>query len=366
VSQPVGLVEVLDRDGRVRQAQPVHGWPLRIGRAIDNDLVLDDPHVAAHHAAVEQAHDGTLQLRVLPGRNGMRSGRRLLPAGAEPVALAALAAPAATAAAGASASASELAPPSPHTAAAGMPRAQGPIDLTAGHTRLRLRLAGEVLEPERALPDHRFGHQRTLGLALLLWLWIVAEQAITLDPGHKAADWLPPLLGVPLALAGGGLLWGMASKLFQHRFEFWPHLAVVVPGLLALEATTFVLQWASALSGWPGFSRLVTGANAAIALYTLWGHVRLVLPQHRRALGWAAAGAFVAGTAILLGLNQQRSERWFTELYSHVLPPPALMWHRPAAPEAFVRRAEQLKPTLDKSAAEAAAEQKERGEDDDE
>jgi hypothetical protein len=341
---PLALMEVLDRDGRTRQAVPVHAWPLRIGRAIDNDVVLDDPHAAPHHAIVELAADGTAQLRVLPGRNGLRCGRRRLAPGGEPLALDSLAA----------------------AGAAGAGGAPRPVELTLGQTRLRLRRAGEALEPERELHEARFGHARTLALALVLWLWVLAEQAIALDPGSKAADWLPPLLGVPVALTGWCLVWGLASKLFQHRFEFWPHLAVVVPGLLGIELATFVLQWASALSGWPGFARLVTGVNSAIALVTLWGHARLVLPHQRRALGWAAGAAYVAGAAILLGLNQQRAERWFAELYSAVLPPPALMWHTPTPRDAFVKRAERLKPALDKSTAEAAAEQKDRGDDEDE
>ena len=84
-------IEVLERDGRVRQSQPVPAWPLAIGRAIDNDLVLDDPHVAPYHAVIEAGPGGAPRLRVLPGENGMRCGRRLLAGGAEPVPLDALA-----------------------------------------------------------------------------------------------------------------------------------------------------------------------------------------------------------------------------------------------------------------------------------
>jgi hypothetical protein len=336
---PIALVEVLDRDGRARQWLPVHAWPLRIGRAIDNDVVIDDPHVAAYHAVVEAAADGSPGLRVLPGKNGMQSGGRHLAAGGEPLALSALAALAGA----------------------------GPLELTAGQTRVRLRLASDALEPERELPRGTWASQAsTLAIALVLWLWILGEQAIVLDPGSKVADWLPPLVGAPLALVGWCLMWGLASKLFQHRFEFWPHLAVVVRGLLAIEIVTAALLWASGLTGWPGFAQLVTGAAAAIGLVTLWGHARLVLPHQRRALGWAAGGAYVAGAAILLGLNQQRNERWFAELYSHMLPPPALMWQKATPREAFVKRAERLKATLDKSTAEAAAERKDKGDEEEE
>lgn len=346
----VARIDVLERDGRVRQSLPVTAWPLSIGRAIDNDLVLDDAHVAPYHAVIEEGPDGAPRLRVLPGRNGMRCGPRMLAAGAPPVPLESLSATAAGAAAAGSG------------AALG---ATGPIELSAGQTRLRLRRAGDVLEPELPLADATTdsgsGHASTLVLALLLWMWILAEHAIGLDPGSKASDWLPPLVGAPLALTGWCLMWGLASKIFQHRFEFWPHVAVAVRGLLAVEVANFVLLWLSALSGWPVFARIVTGAAAAIGVATLWAHARLVLPQQRRALAAAAVVAYLAGTGILLALNLQRHERWFGELYAHMLPPPGLMWHTPTPREAFVKRIERLRPALEKSAAESAAEEKARG-----
>lgn len=338
-AEPTGTlarIEVLDRDARVRHALSVAAWPVTIGRAIDNDIVLDDPHVAPHHAVIEAGPGGAPQLRVLPGRNGMRWGRRKLQAGGEPVPLGGPGQP---------------------------PAGGGAVELTAGLTRLRLRRAGDAVEPERELVAAGSDHLGTLVLALLLWLWILAEHAIGLDPGSKASDWLPPLVGAPLVLAGWCLMWALASKIFQHRFEFWPHVAVAVRGLLAVEVANFALIWLSSLSGWPGFGRLVTGATAAIGVATLWAHARLVLPQQRRALAYAAAAAYVAGTAILLALNQQRHERWFAELYAHMLPPPSLMWQTPTPREAFVKRAERLRPALDKSSAEAAADQKEKGDD---
>jgi hypothetical protein len=115
-----------------------------------------------------------------------------------------------------------------------------------------------------------------------------------------------------------------------------------------------------------GFVRASTAAAAAIGMLTLWAQASLVLPQQRRALGLAATAAYVAGAAILVSLNVQRNERWFAELYVSALPPPSLDWKAPSARAAFVKRAERLRPALEKSVAEAAAEQKERGDDVDE
>src|SRR5438128_261469 len=71
----LAVLELLDRDGHVRQFVPVRQWPVTIGRAIDCDVVLDDPHAAPHHASVTEV-DGSLRLVVDETRNGVLVGRR--------------------------------------------------------------------------------------------------------------------------------------------------------------------------------------------------------------------------------------------------------------------------------------------------
>ena len=68
----VALIEWLDRDGHVQRSVDVAAWPLSLGRALDNTVVLDDPHVAAHHARLAPDQTGQLQLQALPSRNGLQ------------------------------------------------------------------------------------------------------------------------------------------------------------------------------------------------------------------------------------------------------------------------------------------------------
>ncbi|GMV44944.1 MAG: hypothetical protein AMXMBFR66_03420 [Pseudomonadota bacterium] len=322
---PLALVEWIERDGRVRRALPVTAWPLTIGRAIDNDLVLDDPHVAAYHARLELDEAGTPHLLALPSVNGVQLGRTRLAAGGR----------------------------------AGL-RA-GDEGFTLGTTRLRLRLAGERLAPERPLARAP-RPARTLLLAALLWGWVLAGFALQFDPGSRLTDWLVPLLGLPAALAGWCTLWGLASKLFQHRFDFRPHLAVAVRGLLAIELVGFALPWAAALGGPAALSHLAPTAAAACGAAMLLAHARLVAPQQRRALAVVGWSAFAAGALVLLALNQQRQDRWFSELYVSALPPPQLLgWVRPVPIDAFVRGAAALRAPLDAAVRDAAAARDDEG-----
>lgn len=67
--------------GRFRRA-PVRGHTLRIGRAPDNDVVLDEPNVSWHHAELRPGEPPVLVDR--NSRNGVRIGNELL-RGAQPL-----------------------------------------------------------------------------------------------------------------------------------------------------------------------------------------------------------------------------------------------------------------------------------------
>ena len=56
------LLEAVDRDGLVRQSWRIEHWPVSIGRALDNTIVISDPHVAAHHATIDVVPGGDMRV----------------------------------------------------------------------------------------------------------------------------------------------------------------------------------------------------------------------------------------------------------------------------------------------------------------
>lgn len=309
----VALIEIIERDGRVRQQLDVRRWPLTIGRALDRDLVIEDPHVAAAHAVLTTDDDGALWLEVGDSHNGVRVGRRTLRAG-ERVAL----------------------------AADGEP-------LHFGLTRLRVRRAGDPVPAERPLVG--LSSPRTLAwtvaLTAALWLVLLAQHWIQTDPNSNLTQWLPVLMGPPGALALWCAAWALASKLFQHRFEFGAHWALAVRWLLGLSVTGIVLTVGAAALGAPLLFAAVGLVELAIVALGLFGHARLVLPTHARGLAWSFGAAFVVGIGVMMVMSQQREERLFGPLYMHVLPHPVLRLARPQTPEVFVERTKAWHDKLD-------------------
>lgn len=284
----VALIELLGRDGQVARCVDVWRWPLTLGRALDNHVVVDDPHVAPHHARLAIAEDGGLVLQALPSRNGVRLDGRPVN-GAAPVA-----------------------------AAGGL--------LQLGTTRARLRRSGTVLAPEKLLPRHLHGAPLPPPLlaAALVFTLLLANHWLTLDPGADYTAWLPALLGLPAFLAAWCGLWALMSKLFQHRFDFAGHLRVALPWLLALTLTDALWPLLGAALAAPGLWMLGSTLESVLLALLVRAHLAHLLPQHQRAVNASVATLALASLGLSMALTYRSNDSLVSTPYMSTLPPPAL------------------------------------------
>jgi hypothetical protein len=285
----IALIEVLERDGRSRRMLDVHVWPVTVGRALDNTLVLDEPHVAPHHLRLAPDAEGRLALQIGDSINGARLDDRQLAAGSRAVL-----------------------PP-------------GGALLQLGGLRLRLRLADELLAAERPLGQPAPGPLPLLAMALTWALLQAGERWVALDPGADPVLWLPWALGLPVGLALWCGLWALGSKLFRHGFEFAGHAAIALPGLLALALAELLLPLLAAALDWPLLWHLQKALlPGLIVALVLRGHLLLLLPQRSRAITALAGVTLLASLAWVGLLNQRQQGQWFADPYMRTVPPPAL------------------------------------------
>ncbi|WP_353093073.1 FHA domain-containing protein [Methylibium sp.] len=314
----LGLIELLDRDGAVAHRVPVLQWPVTIGRALDCDVVLDDPHAAPRHALLD-APDGALRLQVGDTVNGVRLGGRTLRAG-EATAL------------------------------------SGGSEWQIGRTRLRLRLAGEALAPElpwaAAPPVH--GRRLVIGLVLLL-AWVLGEHWLQTDPGDPFSSYLPVLVGTPVMLGVWCFLWALGSKLFTRHFEYLAHLQLALGVLLASLLLDALLPLAAFALSWESLARCGELITLALGCGLVWGHLSLILPTRRQMLAVGFATMFIVGAGLKLALNHQRSDRWFAPLYLSTLGPPALRLAPTVDTQRFIEQAGALRAPLEQRAMDTDA-----------
>jgi hypothetical protein len=336
------LLEVVDRDGVVRQAWRIDRWPVTIGRALDNTIVLSDPHVAAHHATLDvvagsDAAPGKVVVAAGETKNGVVVGGRLRVAGG---------------------TAREVADDGRD------------VELQIGRAHLRLRLPGHALGPEQPMTavvdtDHLW--LPTLGVAGAVLAVVLATTWIETDP-----DALARSLGtvVLTTIAGGAIwcgLWALLSKTFTRQSHFGWHVRVFVVASLVLLALSVVPPLLAFAFSWPwvtDFSFVAVYATAAAAIYC---HLLAVEPARRGLMRGVAATGFVVGVALSLWFNVQRTGRPGEELYMNHLFPPQLRVARPTSVDRFVGSLAPMQAILDRKAREQSGSDGDgRGDDDDE
>jgi hypothetical protein len=72
----IQISEVISDGAVSSRVFEVKQWPVTIGRALDNDLILVDPFVAPHHARIEKT-DESYKIVALQTDNGIELGKKV-------------------------------------------------------------------------------------------------------------------------------------------------------------------------------------------------------------------------------------------------------------------------------------------------
>ncbi len=310
--ETLALIETLDRDGQPRQILRVLQWPVRIGRAIDNDLVLDDPHVAPYHATLFSAEDG-VHVEPATTLNGVRFGRATVAPGT-----------------------------SPRLPVSGV--------MTLGAATLRVRLAGDALAPEQRLVDlHQIERRHAAVLVALIVfasIWEAFDLWLTTVPGASGSALARSYLSAPIALVLWCAAWAVGSMLFLRRFAFWAHLYVALTWLLVafvVDAVAGQLAFAFSMPSIEKAGRVVFVLALAVMM---WRHMGLLLPTRRRTVGLVIASAVVVSGGLTLFARSVGQEPLVGDLYLGTISLPAVRVARPQPVDSFVKSAAPLEKSL--------------------
>ena len=316
----LAVIERLDDHGQVLDVHRVHHWPQKIGRAVDNDLLIDDPHVAAQHASLaprrrsdeslastETVDDTLIELAVGDTLNGVS----LLPRKRRQKTL--------------------------HARSGQTLALMSGSEIQVGQTRLRLRLPGELLAPEQPLQaSHRPSAVFIPALALVGVAVLVLDQWTQSNPSTSWLEILSPVLAGPFALLLWCATWALFSKLFRGQFALGTHLRIALPWVVGLMLLVPVLNQASFAFSWPSLSRIVPLLEAAGGCALVWQHLSAIVPKRRWHLATSTALVFAAVTAYV-GYNHHQSEnRWFEQLYATTISLPAMRVAPAVSVESFM------------------------------
>lgn len=307
------FVEVLGRAGDVVQRHPVARLPATLGRAYDNDVILDDPYVAPHHLRLERDESGELALVDLDSRNGLFA----------------------------------LDPTTRVARAAPRPDARFRI----GHTQLRIRPRSYAVAAEREAAARRPWFRRP---AMLVGLYAAALACVLLYGFASTTERLEPLkLAMPavwatLAACVWSAGWAFAGKAMAGRGNFLAHTSIVWAALVLLLGAATVSGYAAFAFSSSAIDDATIVPIAVVIAGALFGHLTLVSRLPRRTLALAAGGIVLAlFGALSLAEYASKSDQPSRMAFLKEIKSPAVRLVPGASPEAFFAAAKDLKPKVD-------------------
>lgn len=304
-------IEVLGRHREVALRQRVTAAAITLGRAYDNDLVLDDPHVAAHHLRISRADDGRWIAEDLGSRNGLyadgETKRR------ERIAL------------------------------------DGAGALRIGHTILRLRSSGEAVPPELPLHGRRSPWPFALAAIVLVFALELFGLWLNETGEPKLIRYLTPVLTVVAIVAVWTTLWSVLSRVFSGHARFGLHLAILGIGLLAYSLYDQLGEFGAFALSWTALTTYQYVVGWSILAAICFFHLRAVSPTRLP----IKAVALVALAALGITMQSLKLSDWRSNYGQAVtlqrLEPPSMRLVGTQSPQAFFAQAAALQATLDQA-----------------
>lgn len=321
----LGYLEILDGKGAVSERIAVDSFPLTIGRAYGNQVIVDDPFVCPLHLKIFQDEQGRLLASDLDSVNGIYSA-----SSKDRVAQLVL---------------------------------QSGSQFRIGHTTLRYVSVDHPLAPtqvDRAVKASPLASPyaaAVAGVVLVLLLCLDAYLS-SVERVSFARIIGEPWITVSMLATWAGM-WALASRIIVSRFNFAAHVTIACLALLTISALGVVAEWTEFFL--PRVPMLwiagLFGYGAVLAAL-LYGHLGAASPLRRRSRLWAAGAIslVVVGTSAISDYAA-RSKFSTVMAFTGVVKPIDAAWLPATSVDEFFAGAEKIKKELDKLAQKAKSSQ---------
>ena len=207
-------VEILSRNQEIAARFRLPQAEARIGRGYNNDIILDDPYVAAEHLRLFRDGSGQLVVEDLGSANGVYLNgsaqrlARIIVDGKQPIRI--------------------------------------------GQTFLRIREANFVVEPERVGSPERKRFPVVLAAVLAVLLAGLDDAKIWLAQTAEVqpSTYLGPLLALGVTVLGWAGIWALLSRVFSGSSRFLRNLLITLTGGLAMTLYGWIAQFMAYALTW--------------------------------------------------------------------------------------------------------------------
>jgi FHA domain len=304
------FIELMTAAGDVAQRFRFDQLPIRIGRAYDNDIILDDPYAAAHHAIIELNQLEELTLRDLGSVNAIKQDHHR----------------------------------------DNFFVVNSDANYRLGHSELRIRPIDYKIPAEKLdESDHRWdGWRAAIVAVVIITVTALFEQWSSDYRDKNISEYLLTLVGVLTATAGWIGAWSLVNRLLSGRTRFGRHALIAASGLLATaiwETLSSLLAYAFSIESLATFT---AHPGIFIGAATIYYHLMSLGLKQSERIKYYVGGITLFASIIVLIQNYQSSHYLRDKLYMDVIYPPAVRLSGEITLEDLSKDIEGLKETADK------------------
>ncbi|WP_144393509.1 FHA domain-containing protein [Pleionea sediminis] len=285
---------------------------IRIGRALDNDIILNEPHVSPYHAELKLNDVGQWVIQDLNSINGIRNHSRKAVENGSII--------------------------------------ESGDTYLLGRSYISIWREDHPVEeawPLHSVEDlfHRISAPWVLALLVIGFVygeWLLANLSNyrELSPSRLTNQIIYQLL----VAVGWATAWSLSGRVIRHESRFYSHLAVTFIAAILMQWAPFILKILSFNGGYGLWNReILYFINGALFSLLLWCNFYLSMPQRpviriiwSNALAWGVVLIY-----LLPPIFDARSFRAFPMYDSSILPP-SVFWADTMSPEQFLQQTEQL------------------------
>jgi hypothetical protein len=312
-------IEVLARQREIVARQRAVGAVITIGRAYDNDVVLDDPHVAPHHVRLLRAQDERWRADDLGSLNGI-SATGVRQRHAKSILL------------------------------------DGDTVLRLGQTGIRVRSSEYAVPPERPLAHDAQARWFFALVCLAALLGLTSLQSWLSQTGSfKLIGYLGQLVGIAIIAVVWTSLWSTMARILTARAQYGRHLFIASAGLLVFTVYNLLAEIGAFALSLPVLTAYVFAGGWLILAAVCFAHLRALSPSQwvlKAVCVLALAGVGIAMQGMTVADLRSRTGQPSAAILE-TLQPPALRLVRPQAQGVFFDSAARLKASLDKARTES-------------
>lgn len=310
------VVEHLHANGSVLERVVLTTDQLRIGRSLSNDLVLDDPHCAAHHAVLRLDEQGQAQLHDLDTINGI-----CMDAGWKK--------------------------PQRHA----VYTVTDDSKIVLGASTIRVRHTDWPLAPEVPVSSQRTWPKAAIALVAVIAyaLW----QTWLTDVDATPPLYLSEIMALVVVLAVWSTGYALLGRLLGGRDRFFKHLLIVCCAYLGGMLLEYLLDLLAFSFYWLWPLRIATYATVLVVALTIRAHMRIADPRHWPVLRWGIALMTILAITVPLAQTWISSQRLTHIQLMNKVAHPALRMANPVPITEFMASTRALQERADAQRQEA-------------